>query len=323
MTAESALAARAFKKVVALSGGVGGARLVHGLSRVLPPEALTVVVNTGDDFEHWGLHIAPDVDTVVYTLADLAHVERGWGLADESFATLDMVRRYGDDAWFQLGDRDLATHILRTRDLQRGVPLSAITARLAKALGVTCTVLPMADGPCRTMIETEADGTLPFQTWFVSRRTEPKVKRVRFDGRPEAAPGVLDALAEADVIVLPPSNPYVSIDPILSLPGVRDAILTKGHARIVAVSPIVGGLAIKGPLAEMIPALAGAPASAAAVAKHYGAMLAGMVVETGDEAGLASLAPLPVLATRTVMKSRDDSAALARETLAFAAKVLR
>ncbi len=295
--------------VVALSGGVGGARLVHGLSRALDPGALAVIINTGDDFQHWGLSISPDLDTVMYTLADLAHEERGWGLAEESFQTLSMVRRYGGDGWFQLGDRDLATHLLRTQALRRGETLSQVTARLTGALGVRARIVPMADAPCRTMIDTRTHGTLSFQDWFVRERAQPEVRAVRFEGDPPPAPGVVPAIEAADVVIFGPSNPYVSIDPILSLPGVRAAIARRP---VVAVSPIVGGLAVKGPLGSMIPELAGAPASAAAIARHYGGLLAGIVVERGDEAGIAAsddLAGLAVLPCDTVMRSRAEQPA--------------
>jgi len=304
------------KKVVALSGGVGGARFVHGLSRALEAAAetvdLTVIVNTGDDFEHWGLHVSPDSDTVMYTLADLAHEERGWGLAEESFATLEMVRRYAGDDWFQLGDRDLATHILRTQGLRRGETLSQVTARLAGALGIRAHLVPMADGPCRTMIDTRDRGTLSFQDWFVRHRAAPEVRAVRFEGDPPPAPAVIPAIEAADLVVFGPSNPYVSIDPILSLPGVRAALAGR---KVIAVSPIVGGRAIKGPLGTMIPELTGAPPTAAAIARHYGSLLAGIVVERGDEGGFEG--PVAVHACDTVMRSRADSLRLAREVLAF------
>ena len=302
-------------RVVALSGGVGGARFVHGLARLLEQEggSLTVVVNTGDDFEHWGLHVSPDCDTVMYTLADLAHEERGWGLAEESFHTLEMVRRYQGDGWFQLGDRDLATHILRTQGLRRGETLSAVTARLSRALGIQADLVPMADGPCRTLIDTVSDqGTLSFQDWFVRHRAGPAVRAVRFEGDPPPAPAVLAALAQADLVVFGPSNPYVSIDPILSRPGVRAALAGRP---VIAVSPIVGGRAVKGPLGTMIPELCGLPPSPAAIVQHYGGLLTGIVVERGDEGGVTGL---PVLAADTVMRSRADSLRLAREVLAFA-----
>jgi LPPG:FO 2-phospho-L-lactate transferase len=302
-------------RVVALSGGVGGARLMHGLSRALAPDELVAVVNTGDDFEHWGLWVSPDLDTVMYTLADLAHEERGWGLAEESFGALEMVRRYGGDDWFALGDRDLATHIVRSAALRRGETLSAITARLCAGLGVATRVLPMCDAPRRTMIDTTDGRTLIFQDWFVRERTAPGVRRVWFDGETAPAPGLVDAIRAAELVVIGPSNPYVSIDPILTLDGVREAL---GGKRVVAMSPIVGNEAIKGPLAAMIPALGGGQASAGAIARHYGSLLAGLVVERGDEARADGL---PVLGTGTIMKTRADSLRVARELLDFAARL--
>jgi LPPG:FO 2-phospho-L-lactate transferase len=301
------------RSVVALSGGVGGARLLRGLARALPADTLTAIVNTGDDFEHWGLHVSPDVDTVMYTLAGLSHEERGWGLANETFALVEAMRRYGEDGWFAIGDRDMATHLARTRGLARGETLTAVTARLCGALGVTTRVLPMSDDRCRTMIETRDLGTLPFQTWFVRHRAEPAVERVRFDGVARPTPAVLAALERADVVIIGPSNPYVSIDPILALPGVTGAVFARP---VIAVSPIVGGRAVKGPLAAMIPRLAGLPPSAAAVAAHY-PRLAAFVVERGDE-----VPGVRVHATDTVMKSAADSERLAREVLDVAATTL-
>jgi LPPG:FO 2-phospho-L-lactate transferase len=302
-------------KVAALSGGVGGARLLDGLSRALPAGALTAIVNTGDDFVHLGLHVSPDLDTVMYTLSGLAHEERGWGLAEESFAGLSMVKKYGGPDWFALGDRDLATHLIRTECLRSGMTLSAITARLSVALGIAHTVLPMADGPQRTMIDTAREGTLTFQDWFVRRRAEPTVRAVHFegDGRPTAA--VIDAIETSDVVVIGPSNPYVSIDPILALGGVRHALERKS---VVALSPIVGGAAVKGPLATMIRDLAGHTPSAGAVERHYGGLVRAMVVERGDE---GTVTAIPVLGTSTVMRSREDRLRLAREMLHFAAEV--
>lgn len=304
-------------RVVALSGGVGGARLLDGLARALPAGSLTAIVNTGDDFVHLGLNVSPDLDTVMYTLAGLADEERGWGLAGETFAGLGMVKRYGGPDWFGLGDMDLATHLLRTEALRAGQPLSTITARLCTALGIAHPVLPMSDAPLATMIDTVADGTLPFQQWFVRRRAQPAVRAVRFEGARTAAPGVVPAIDECDVVVVGPSNPYVSIDPILCLDGVREALSRKP---VVALSPIVGGAAIKGPLATMIQELTGEPASAGAVARHYRGLLRAMVVERGDEGTVASM---PVRGTSTVMRTRDDRLRLAREVLAFAAEVAR
>lgn len=312
-------------RVVALSGGVGGARLLDGLLGALSEGAggeLCAIVNTGDDFEHWGLHISPDLDTVMYTLSGLAHEARGWGLAEESFATLAMIRKYGGEDWFSLGDRDLATHLLRTQALRRGETLSTVTARLCAALGISARVLPMADAPCRTMIDLEP-GSVPgastrsFQDWFVRLRAAPPVRRVWFDGDPPPAPGVLEAIERAHLIIIGPSNPYVSIDPILSRPGVREAM---SRRRVVALSPIVAGQAVKGPLATMIPQLAARPASAAAIAAHYQGLLAGIVVENGDERGIEGL---PVCATATVMHDRAARLQLGREILRFAQSLSR
>ena len=311
------MSAREIRRVVCLSGGVGGARLLHGLARALPADALTVVVNTGDDFRHWGLYISPDLDTVMYTLSGLGHEERGWGLAVESFGALEMVRRYGGEDWFALGDRDLGTHLVRTEALARGEALSTITARLFRGLGVETRVLPMADAPCRTMIDTEADGTLPFQEWFVRRRTAPAVKRVWFDGTRTPAPGVVEAIEAADLCVIGPSNPYVSVDPILAMDGVRAAM--EGRP-VVALSPIVGGRAVKGPLAEMIRALRGEDASPGAIVRHYAGLLRGIFVEEGDEAS-AREAGCAVRGGRTVMTDRAESLRLAREVLDFAASL--
>jgi LPPG:FO 2-phospho-L-lactate transferase len=301
--------------VVALSGGVGGARLADGLYAVLSPHALTVVVNTGDDFVHWGLHISPDVDTIVYTLAGLGDAARGWGLAGETFAALEMMRRLGGSDWFQLGDRDLALHLLRSEALARGQTLSDVTARVCVALGVHARVLPMTDAPCRTLIATD-DGELDFQEWLVRRRGVPTVRGVRFsvEPMPPPAPGVLAAIEEADLVLIGPSNPYVSIDPILRVPQLLAALAKK---RVVAVSPIVGGRAVKGPLAEMIASLAGRAPSASAIAEHYGALLRGLVVERGDEPAPA-LPNLAILATATIMRDRDDRRRLAEEVLTFA-----
>jgi LPPG:FO 2-phospho-L-lactate transferase len=304
-------------KVVALSGGVGGARLLDGLARALPAGSMTAIVNTGDDFVHLGLHVSPDLDTVMYTLAGLAHEERGWGLAEESFAALSMVRRYGGPTWFALGDRDLGTHLLRTEALRAGESLSAITARLCGALGIEHPILPMSDEPVRTMIETHDEGTLAFQHWFVQRRAEPPVRAVRYDGGRAPSPGIIDAIDACDVVVIGPSNQYVSVDPILCLDGVRDAIARKP---VVALSPIVGGAAVKGPLATMIRDLSGEAPSAGAVARHYRGLIGAMVVERGDEQTVASI---PVLGTSTIMRSREDRLRLAREVLAFSSEAAR
>jgi LPPG:FO 2-phospho-L-lactate transferase len=304
-----------FAQVAYLSGGVGGARLLDGLARVLPGAALSAIVNTGDDLTHWGLRVCPDIDTVLYTLSGLGDARRGWGLRGESFHALAGVARYGGERWFQLGDRDLATHLVRSERLRNGETLTAVTAQLARALGIGCAVLPMCDEPRETRIVSESDGTLAFQEWLVHRRAEPRVRAVEFHGEARPTPQVLDALARAELIVIGPSNPYVSVDPILTLPGLRAALAGK---RVLALSPIVGGKAVKGPLAEMIPALSGHAASAAAIAAHYAPLLTAMVVEDGDG---AELGELPVLETRTIMHTRRDRVRLARELLAFGARL--
>lgn len=305
-------------KLAVLSGGVGGARFLAGLARAVPPDDVVAIVNTGDDFEHWGLWISPDVDSVVYGLAGRSDAARGWGLAGETFRALEGMRELGEADWFALGDRDLATHLARTRALRAGERLTSVTARIARALGVRARVLPMSDEPCRTMIETRDDGDLPFQTWFVQKRAEPAVARVRFDGG-AATPEVLEALGGADAILVAPSNPYVSIDPILSLAGVREAVFARP---VVAVSPLVGGRAIKGPLASMVPALSGEPASARAIARHYARRAAprpariGLVVDEQDVVD-----DVPCLATNVLMTSVDAAAELARRTVAFAERL--
>jgi len=306
------------RKVVALSGGVGGARFLDGLARAVPSGALTAIVNTGDDFVHLGLAISPDLDTVMYTLSGLGDAARGWGLAGETWSAMEMVRRYGGPSWFGLGDRDLGTHLVRTAALAAGETLTAVTSRLCGALGIEARVVPMADAPRRTLVDT-AEGTLPFQEWFVARRAEPAVRAVRFEGTTVPSPAAIDAIDACDVVLVGPSNPYVSIDPIVSLDGVRDALARKP---VVAVSPIVGGRAVKGPLATMIPELTGEAPSASAIARHYRGLLTGIVVERGDETH-PGLAGLPVRATSTIMASPEDRVRLARETLAFAAEVVR
>jgi LPPG:FO 2-phospho-L-lactate transferase len=246
----------------------------------------------------------------MYTLAGLAHPEQGWGIAGETFHALAMMERLGGPAWFRLGDRDLATHLTRSEQLSRGTSLTQVTDRLCRALGVVPRVLPMSDAARPTMLDTD-DGTLTFQEWLVGRRGAPVVRRVWWPGTALPTPAVLDAIAAADLVVIGPSNPYVSIDPILSLDGVRTAIAQK---RVVAVSPIVGGRAVKGPLGGMIPTLAGREPSPGAIARHYDGLLHAMVIERGDERP-----PLRALATSTVMHDRDDRARLARELLeAFA-----
>ena len=279
-------------KVVALSGGVGGARLLDGLARALPPGSLTAIVNTGDDFVHLGMNVSPDLDTVMYTLAGLAHEERGWGLAEETFAGLAMVKRYGGPDWFGLGDRDLATHLLRTEALRAGEPLSAITARLCAALGHRAPD-PADERRARAHDDRDhrAKGRSPSSSGSCGGAPSRRCARSTSRAGATPAPGVLDAIEACDVVVVGPSNPYVSVDPILCLDGVREAIARKP---VVALSPIVGGAAIKGPLATMIRELTGeAPRPAPWPGTTAGSLRA-MVVERGDEATVASI---PVLGT--------------------------
>ena len=304
-------------KVVALAGGVGGAKLADGLAQVLPPESLTIVVNTGDDFEHLGLHISPDLDTVCYTLAGLANRTTGWGRADETWRFLEALEAFGGPTWFRLGDRDLALHHERTRRLAAGERLSNVTRALAARMGVEAAVLPMTDDAVQTMVLTE-EGEIPFQVYFVARACEPPVRGFRFAGAETAHPaaGVLEALAEADVIVLCPSNPWVSLDPILAVPGVRQAV---GRGVAVGVSPIIGGQALKGPAAKMFREL-GIEPSARAVAEHFQGLLSGMVLDLEDapDAARVEAGGLRALATRTVMKGRSARRRLAEEVLDFA-----
>ena len=305
-------------RCVALCGGVGGAKLALGLAHLLPPENLTVIVNTGDDFDHLGLHVCPDIDTVLYTLAGLNDEERGWGRRGETWNFMDSLAALGGEAWFQLGDRDLALHIERTRRLAAGESLTAVTADFAPALGVGPRILPMSDEPIRTFVRTEG-GPLAFQFYFVRDRCAPRVTGFRFDGAQDAAPapGVVEAIRDAELIVLCPSNPFVSIGPILAVPALYAALESR-RAPLVAVSPIVGGLAIKGPTAKMMDEL-GMPRSADAVARHYGALLDGFVLDRTD----AALAPsieasgLPCLVAQTVMTSLGDKVDLARAVRDF------
>lgn len=300
-----------WSSVVAFAGGVGGARLVDGLDQVLEDDALTVVVNTGDDFEHWGLRISPDLDTIVYTLAGLSPVERGWGIEGDTFEVLKEARRRGGNEWFQLGDRDLATHLFRTRALADGQSLTEVTQALCQQLSVTRSVLPMSDQPSPTEVTTADGRVLAFQQWLVRERAEAELSRVVSRGRPRVTRQVREALETAELLVLCPSNPYVSIDPILNVQGIREAI---GGTPVVAVSPILGGKAVKGPLASMLPALEGRTASARNVALHYGELLDGMLVHHGD----AFDAGYPVLETNILIADRDSRKTLASELLAFA-----
>ncbi|MGZ9163883.1 MAG: 2-phospho-L-lactate transferase [Anaerolineales bacterium] len=301
-------------KIVALAGGVGGAKLAHGLAQILSLEDLTVIVNTGDDFEHYGLYICPDLDTVCYTLAGLANPETGWGRANESWNAFENASKLGGPDWFRLGDQDLGTHLERTRRLKEGQTLTQITRDFCNAWGIEQTILPMSDQPVRTVVETE-EGDLAFQEYFVHRRCEPRVKGFRFDGveKAEPAPGACEALQSADVIVVCPSNPWVSIDPILKVISPWD----RGKP-VVAVSPIIGGQTVKGPAAKMYREL-GIEPSALAVANHYRGVATGFVLDEidkqlkGDIMGLN----MQTLVTNTLMDSLDNRLRLAKEVLNF------
>jgi len=270
------------ERVTALAGGVGAARLLRGLVRLLPPRDLTLVVNTADDEEFSGLHVSPDLDTTIYSLAGAAPLRRGWGLARDSRRVLSALGRFYRGGWFQMGDLDLATHLFRTEALRAGRPLHRITAEIASAFGVTANILPMSDQRVRTFVETRRGERLPFQEYFVHRRARDPVRRLRYRGARVArpAPGVLTAIRRADLLLLPPSNPFTSIRPILAVPGIRGA-LRQRRAPLVAVSPIAAGRAVRGPLGGMLRA-AGFPVSPVGVARLYRGLLDGMVIDYQD-----------------------------------------
>jgi LPPG:FO 2-phospho-L-lactate transferase len=304
------------KKIVALAGGVGGAKLAHGLAQILAPEDLTIVVNTGDDFEHLGLYISPDLDTVCYTLAGLANPDTGWGRVNETWNTIANIEKLGGPTWFHLGDQDFATHIERTRRMKAGQSLSQITHDFCKAWGIHQAVIPMSDNPIRTIVETE-EGDLAFQEYFVHRRCEPRVQGFRFDGidSAEPAPGVREAIQAADAIVICPSNPWVSIAPILS---VLQLSILHHPLTIIAVSPIIGGQAVKGPAAKMYREL-GIEPSAFAVAKHYHQLVTGFVIDEVDaklETDIQGL-NMRTWITKTLMKNSEERRQLAEVVLNF------
>jgi LPPG:FO 2-phospho-L-lactate transferase len=308
--------------IAVLSGGVGGAKLVLGLSRVAAPERLFVLANTGDDFQHLGLHIAPDIDSVVYALADLADKERGWGRTDETWTFMKALGGLGGEGWFNLGDGDLAMHVERTRRLAAGESLTEATAGLCSALGVKVRVLPMTDDAVATIVDTP-DGPLAFQHYFVRDQCKPTVTGFRFRGIGDAKPNpqFMRALDNGKIsgVLIAPSNPFVSVDPILGLPGLRAALKAVPGPR-VAVSPIVGGQAIKGPAAKMMAEL-GAPVSAAGIAKHYAGFVDAMVIDELDrdqETEIRALG-MDVLVAQTVMRGLEDRDALAAVCLDFVA----
>jgi LPPG:FO 2-phospho-L-lactate transferase len=299
-------------KIVALAGGVGGARFVHGLADILPPEDLTVIVNTGDDFEHYGLYICPDLDTVCYTLAGVANPGTGWGRVDETWNVIENAERLGGPAWFRLGDQDLGTHLERTRRLRAGQTLSQITRDFCRTWKIEQSILPMSDQPVRTIVETE-EGDLEFQEYFVHRRCEPRVTGFRFEGAESAepAPGAREAIRDADAVIICPSNPWVSIDPILR-------VIPLLEKPVVAISPIIGGQTVKGPAAKMFREL-GIEPSALAVARHYCDLADAFVLDSIDREleGEIRRLEMRTLVTNTLMQSHVKRKQLAGDVLDF------
>lgn len=306
-------------RVALLSGGVGGAKLALGLARTVPPEDLTVIANTGDDFVHLGLKICPDLDTLSYTLAGIVNPETGWGRREETWNFMHALRGLAGETWFRLGDGDLALHVERTRRLAAGETLSAIARDICAQLGVKSSIVPMSDDVVSTLVRT-GEGELAFQDYFVRREAVPRVLSLRFAGadRARPSPGALAALAQAGAILLAPSNPFLSIDPILAIPGLRAAIAATA-APVVAVSPIVAGKALKGPTAKIMAEL-GLVAGPAAIAQHYAGLLDGLVIDELDARHAPEIRSLgvTVATTQTVMRSEADKMALARFTLRFA-----
>lgn len=304
------------EKIVVLTGGVGGAKLVLGLRHIVPADQIIAVVNTGDDFDHLGLSISPDIDTLLYTLSGKADREKGWGREDESWNFMAALRSLGGEDWFQLGDGDLALHILRTAKLRAGQALSKVTAQFAAAWDIGVSVLPMTDDPVATIVTTD-EGDLAFQRYFVERRCMPQVSAIRFEGvrTAVAAPGVLEAITDpaTSIILIAPSNPYLSIDPILSVPGISEALKNSG-APVVAISPIIGGKAVKGPTAKLMAEL-GQSVSLSTIARHYEGLIDGLLIDAGDDASALGVASA---ATDIMMSSLADRARVAQAALALA-----
>jgi LPPG:FO 2-phospho-L-lactate transferase len=307
-------------KIAVLAGGVGGARFVQALTEVVSPADVTVIANVGDDLEVHGLHVSPDLDTLLYTLAGLGDKERGWGRADETWNALDTIERLGGESWFQLGDRDLGLHLVRTKALRRGEPLSAVTKRIAAAVGLELALLPASDDRLRTRIRTPA-GEFEFQEWFVARGHRDRADEVVYDGAAEAtpAPGVLEALEAAELIAIAPSNPFVSIRPILAVDEIRTAVARR-RERVVAVSPLIGGRAVKGPADAMFTSLAGGT-GAGQVTDCYKGLIGALVVDEADADDAESVAERGVrpLVTRTLMSEPDARQALVETVLGLVA----
>jgi LPPG:FO 2-phospho-L-lactate transferase len=305
--------------IVALAGGVGAAKFLRGLVEAMPPEELTIISNTGDDIELFGLHISPDIDIVAYTLSGLVDEARGWGLQDDTFHGLTMLQRYGEANWFNLGDRDLATHILRTQKMRQGHGLTAITAELCAALGIASRILPMCDEPVPSLVRTPA-GLFHFQEYLVQRGGEEEVLEIIYQGVEHAtpAPGLLESLAAAEAILICPSNPMISVGTILAVPGVRQAV-HQSPAPVVAISPIIQGATLKGPADKMLRGL-GFEVSAYGTAQYYGDLLDGFIIDTLDAALQPRIEELGIRVevTNTIMRTIADKVALARTTLTLA-----
>lgn len=304
--------------VVLIAGGVGGARMAEGLARALPAGSLTVIANVGDDEEFYGLHVSPDIDTLIYTLSDRIDRKQGWGVADDEMRALNVLGTLGAPVWMKLGDADFGLHIWRSWRLAQGATLTEISEEAAHRLGASARVLPATDDAVRTKLLTD-EGWMDFQPWFVGKRCEPRVRELRYEGAASAtaSPGAMKAIAEAAMIILAPSNPLLSIEPILAIGGIRAAIAAS-KAPKVGVSPLIGGKAIKGPLARLMVDL-GVTASAAGVAARYAGLLDGFVVDTADKDDAENLrgAGLAVLATDILMRDPDDAERLGAEVLDF------
>lgn len=306
-------------KVAVLTGGVGGAKLVLGLSRVVHGSDLVAIVNTADDFRHLGLHVSPDVDTLLYTLAGKANAVQGWGREGETWSFMAALRELGGEDWFLLGDHDLALHVLRTAAMLRGKTLSAVTHRFVRAWSIGAEILPMSDQPVTTEVETDA-GRLPFQKYFVEQRCAPAVRCISFVGVEVARPaaGVIEAIHGADAVIVAPSNPFLSIDPILAVPGIRQSLETTA-APVVAVSPIVGGQAVKGPMAKLMREL-DLEVNNAMIARHYAGVVDGLLINEGDDAPEGAIA---VEQADTMMHTIADKVRVARAALDLAQRIGR
>ncbi|MDT0509802.1 2-phospho-L-lactate transferase [Novosphingobium sp. MMS21-SN21R] len=302
---------------VVLTGGVGGAKLVLGLLNTVDPSYVTAIVNVGDDFRHLGLHISPDIDTLLYTLSGKANAAQGWGRQDETWSLLTTLKELGGEDWFLLGDHDMAVHVLRTHMLAQGQTLAEVTRHVASKWGIAATIFPASNDPVATLIDSDED-TLEFQRYFVEKRCAPAVRAVRFSGAETAAPadGVIEAIHAADAVLIAPSNPWLSVDPVLAIPGIR-AALQQCSAPVVAVSPLIGGKAVKGPTAKLMGEL-GLAISNTAIAEHYRGLIDGLLIDEGDECDGQELS---IGRTATLMSTLDDKVRVAKAALALAARL--